>query len=103
MAGSRRECRGQSSWERACQERDVKVSHRLTTAEYALAHEGAEIGRALAEAGLAFDPRTFVAIRILESSIEEGLDLASALRSTALRGLIERSAELTSGILAAEI
>lgn len=78
------------------------MSHRLTTAEYALAHEGAEIGRALAAAGLDFDAHTFVAIRILESTIEEGLDLAHALRSATLRGLIERSAELTSGILAAE-
>jgi hypothetical protein len=102
MEGSRSDSCGQSEWERVRQERDVQVAHRLTTAEYALAQEGAQIGRALAEAGLGFDAHTFVAIRILESTVEEGLDLAHALRSTVLRGLIERSTELTTGILAAE-
>ena len=80
----------------------MRTSHRLTTAEYALAHEGARIGRALAEAGLAFDPRTFVALRVLESTIEEDLDPVHALSSTVLHDLIERSAALTSGLLAAE-
>ncbi len=102
MEGSQGESRGQPAWERARQEHDVKVAHRLTTAEIRACSGGAQIGRALAEAGLGFDAHTFVAIRILESTVEEGLDLAHALRSTVLRGLIERSTELTTGILAAE-
>lgn len=102
MQGIGAHSRGHAAWERARQERELVTSHRLTAAEYALVREGVQIGRALADAGLEFDANTFVTLRVLESSIAENLDLAHALGSAVLRGLIERSAALTSGILAAE-
>jgi hypothetical protein len=85
---------------RARQEREVALSHALTRAEYALASEGAEIGRTLGSAGLQFDARTFVALRVLETSLAEDMDPADALASGELRDLIERSAERTDGLLA---
>jgi hypothetical protein len=85
---------------RARQEREVALSHALTRAEYALASEGAEIGRTLGSAGLEFDARTFVAIRVLETSVAEDMDPVDALTSVELRDLIERSAELTDGLIA---
>jgi hypothetical protein len=91
--------RSDGAWERAWQEREVAVSHSLTEAEHALVREGVQIGRALAAAGLAFDASTFVAMRVLEASVEENLDPVHALRSSALRDLIERSAEVTTRIL----
>jgi hypothetical protein len=82
------------------QEREVALNHALAEAEYALAREGAHVGRALASAGLEFDATTFVAVRVLETSVAENMDPADALASLELRRLIERSAALTSGLLA---
>ena len=86
--------------ERERQEREVALSHALAEAEYALAREGAHVGRALESAGLEFDATTFVAVRVLETSVAENMDPADALASSELRELIARSAALTSGLLA---
>jgi hypothetical protein len=86
--------------ERERQEREVALSHALTRAEYALAREGAHVGRALESAGLEFDATTFVAVRVLETSVAENMDPADVFASSELRELIQRSAELTSGLLA---
>lgn len=86
--------------ERLHQEREITLTHALTNAEYALAREGAEVGRALASAGLEFDAQTFVAVRVLEASVAEDMDPVEAVSSLELRELIERSAALTSGLLA---
>ena len=85
---------------RARQDRDIATSHALTTAEYALAFEAAQVWRAFAAVELDFDPRTFVAMRILESSVAEGLDLEHALGSSVIRALIERAATLSDRLRA---
>ncbi len=85
---------------RARQDRDIAMTHALATAEYALASEAAQIARAFAIVGLDFDAPTFVAIRILESSVAEDLDLEHALSSSVIRGLIDRSAALSEELLA---
>ena len=85
---------------RARQDRDIAMIHALTSAEFALAHEAAQIGRAFSAAGLDFDAETFVAIRVLESSVAEDLDLEHALGSSVIRGLIDRSAALSDELRA---
>lgn len=85
---------------RARQDRDIAMTHALASAEYALASEAAQIARAFAIVGLDFDAPTFVAIRILESSVAEDLDLEHALSSSVIRGLIDRSAALSEELLA---
>ena len=91
------------SWvEEHDREREDDIADSLIDAEHALVWEGVHVGRALAAAGLAFDPATFAAMRILETSVEESLDSSHALRSTELRDLIARSAELTTSILAGD-
>jgi hypothetical protein len=76
------------------------VSHALTRAEYALVREGVGIGRVLAAAGLAFDPTTFVALRVLEASVEERVESLHTLGNAEVRDLIVRSAAATRQILA---
>jgi hypothetical protein len=71
------------------------MSHALTSAEYALAFEAAQLDHAFELVGLDFDARTFVAMCILESSVAEDLDLEHALGSSVIRGLIERSVALS--------
>jgi hypothetical protein len=85
---------------RARQDRDIAMTHALTSAEYALASEAAQVARAFAVVGLRFDAQTFVAMRILESGVAEDLDLEHALSSSVIRGLIDRSAALSAELLA---
>ena len=93
--------RSDAARERARQERAVATSYALTEAEHALVREGVQVGRALAAVGLAFDASTFVTMRVLETSVEGNLDPMHALRSSHVRDLIARSAELTTSILTA--
>lgn len=86
--------------ERQQQEVEMTLVHSLIVAEYALAQECAHVGRALASAGLPFDAHTFVACRVLETSVAEDLDPVEALATNELRELIARSTELASGLLA---
>jgi hypothetical protein len=83
-------------------ERESDISESLIDAEHALVWEGVHVGRALAAAGMPFDPATFAAIRVLETSVEEDIDSLQTLRSAEIRDLIERSAELTASILAGD-
>lgn len=85
---------------RARQDRDIAMTHALTSAEFALATEAAQFARAFSLVGLDFDAPTFVAVRILESSVAEDLDLEHALSSSVIRRLIERSAALSEELLA---
>jgi hypothetical protein len=85
---------------RARQEREVAVAHALTSAEYVLAREGAQVGRILASAGLEFDALTFVALRVVEAVAAEGIDPVDALKGSTIRGLIARSAHMTDALLA---
>jgi hypothetical protein len=100
MDGSWVEERDDGAGERARQERDVSVSHVLIEAEYALVREGVTIGRALAAAGLTFDPATFVAMRILEASVLERVESLHTLSDGHIRDLIARSAARTTRLLA---
>ena len=91
------------SWvEEHDRERESDISESLIDAEHALVWEGVHVGRALAAAGLPFDPTTFAAMRVLETSVEEDIDSFQTLRSAEIRDLIERSAELTTSILAGD-
>ena len=85
---------------RTRQDRDIAMSHGLATAEYALASEAAQLRGAFAAAGRDFDAQTFVALRILESSVAENLDLEHALGSSVIRDLIERSVALSDELRA---
>ena len=49
----------------------MAVSYALTSMEFALAHEAFHVGSTMREAGIVFDPLTFVALRILEASASE--------------------------------
>ena len=88
------------SWvEEHDRERESDIADSLIDAEHALVWEGVHVGRALTAAGLPFDPATFAAMRVLETSVEEDIDSLQTLMSAEIRGLIERSAELTTTIL----
>jgi hypothetical protein len=84
---------------RARQERLVALSHSLTAAEHALAREACVVGRTFEEAGLAFDPMTFVVMRILEGSIAEQADPVDCLRVLGALGLLDRSAAMAVELL----
>lgn len=84
---------------RARQERLVALSHSLTAAEHALAREAVVVGRTFEQAGLAFDPMTFVVMRILEGSIAEHADPVDCLRVLGALGLLDRSAAMAVELL----
>lgn len=84
---------------RARQERLVALSHSLTAAEHALAREAFVVGRTFEQAGLAFDPMTFVVMRILEGSIAENADPVDCLRVLRALGLLDRSAAMAAELL----
>ena len=76
---------------RTHQERQVALSHSLTAAEYALAREAFVVGRTFDQAGITFDPVTFVVLRILEGSLDEHADPIECLRTLGALGLLDRS------------
>jgi hypothetical protein len=84
---------------RARQERLVALSHSLTAAEYALAHEACAVARTFEEAGLDFDPITFVVMRLLEGSFAEQADPVDCLLLLDQLGLLDRSVALTRDLL----
>lgn len=84
---------------RARQERMVALAHSLTSAEHALAREACVVGRTFEQAGLDFDPMTFVVMRLLEGSIAEHVDPVDCLRVLAALGLLERSIALAVDLL----
>jgi hypothetical protein len=79
---------------RARQERDIAVSFALATMEYALANEAFHVGSTMRDAGIGFDPLTFVALRILEAGAAESVDPSDLLATLADNGTLERSVEL---------
>jgi hypothetical protein len=84
---------------RARQERLMALSHSLTAAEHALAREAYVVGRTFEQAGLEFDPLTFVVMRILEGSIAEEADPVDCLRVLGALGLLDRSAAMAVELL----
>ena len=81
------------------QEREIALGHSLTTAEHALAREAFALGRTLESAGLAFDPLTFVALRIVEGSADEQVDALACLTKLVEFGFLERSVALAVDLL----
>lgn len=84
---------------RAQQEQLVALNHSLTEAEYALAREACVVGRTFEQAGVAFDPMTFVVMRILEGSIAEEADPVDCVRVLGAIGLLDRSAAMATDLL----
>ena len=78
------------------------MSHKLSAMEFALAHEAAAVGRVFAHAGLAFDTRTFVGLRLLEASVVESVEPLEVLRLLDARGALDRSASMADGLLQGE-
>jgi hypothetical protein len=81
------------------QEREIALGHSLTNAEHELAREAFVLGRTLESAGIAFDPLTFVALRIVEGSRDEKVDPIDCLNTLMAYGFLERSVELAIDLL----
>lgn len=84
---------------RVRQDREIAVAHSMTAAEFALAREACAVGRVLDEAGIPFDPATFVAVRILEASVDGGAEPLDCLQVLRELGVVERSAGLARALL----
>ena len=84
---------------RTRQERAIALRHTLTAAEHELAREAFLLGRTLAQAGIAFDPLTFVALRIVEGSRDEHVDPVECLNVLVAFGFLERSVALAVDLL----
>jgi hypothetical protein len=81
------------------QEREIALGYSLTSAEHALAHEAFALGRTFESAGIAFDPLTFVALRIVEGSADEQVDALACLSRLVEFGFLERSVALALDLL----
>lgn len=95
MSGGVEDEDGRAARVRSLQEREIAVVHTLVDAEHALAREAVVVGRVLARAGLAFDPQTFIALRIVEGSVDGAVDAVDCLNLMLARGVIERSVAMT--------
>lgn len=84
---------------RSRQEREIALGHSLLTAEHELAHEAFVLGRTLEQAGIAFDPLTFIALRIIEGSRSEHVDPVDCLTVLLAFGFLERSVALAESLL----
>ncbi len=84
---------------RARQESEISLGHSLTRAGFDLAREAAAVGRTLESAGIAFDPLTFVALRIVEGSCHEHVDPVDCLNVLGAFGFLERSVAMTAELL----
>ena len=81
------------------QEREIALGHSLTHAEHELAREALALGRTFELAGIAFDPLTFVALRIVEGSRDEHVDPLDCLNTLVAFGFLERSVALAVDLL----
>jgi hypothetical protein len=87
---------------RARQEGELAMSYALASMEFALAQEAYHVGSTMREAGIGFDPLTFVALRILEASADELPNPSGLLSALADNGSLERSVELATDLLSEE-
>jgi len=99
MAIDRQNREGPSGDLRGLQEQEIALGHSLTTAERALAVEACALGRAFERAGIAFDPLTFVVMRIFEASDDENVDPLECLELLVELGFLERSVALANDLL----
>jgi len=81
------------------QEREIALGHSLTNAEHELAREALALGRTLEQAGIAFDPLTFVALRIIDGSRDEHVDPIDCLNVLVAFGFLERSVAMANQLL----
>jgi hypothetical protein len=81
------------------QEQEIALDHSLTSAEHALALEACTIGRTFERAGIAFDPLTFVVMRIVEGSDDERIDPVECIELLVELGFLERSVALANDML----
>jgi hypothetical protein len=84
---------------RQSQEHEIALGHSLTTAEHALAREACALAQTFEQAGIAFDPLTFVAMRIVEGSDNEKVDPVECLEVLVRFGFLERSVALANDML----
>jgi len=85
------------------QEREIAISHALTSAEFALARDAAIVGLMLARAGIDFDPRTFIALRIMEGSVDGSVDPVECLELMQARGVLERTVAMAADLLTDDV
>ena len=81
------------------QEREIALGHSLTCAEHELAREAYALSRTLEDAGIEFDPLTFVALRIVEGSRDEQVDPVQCLNVLKAFGFLDRSVARTAELL----
>ena len=84
---------------RECQESEIALGHSLTAAEHALAREALTLGRTFERAGIAFDPLTFITLRIVEGSSTEYVDPVACLDVLVEFGFLERTVALAVDLL----
>ena len=84
---------------RRTQEESVAMSHRLSAMEFALAQEAAAVGRVFALAGVPFDSRTFVGLRLVEASVVEEVEPHDVLRVLGAGGALDRSVSMADDLL----
>jgi hypothetical protein len=87
---------------RSRQEREIALAHSLAAAERALADEAFAVGQVFDRAGIRFDPRTFVVLRVIEASLTGGAEPLDCLRALGERGVLDRSVGLAQTLLAAD-
>jgi hypothetical protein len=84
---------------RSRQEREIEFGHTLSEAEHDLAWEAFHFGRTLELAGIAFDPLTYIALRIVEGSIDEQTNPVDCLNVLGAFGFLERSVAIAVELL----
>ena len=84
---------------RECQENEIALGHSLTAAEHALAREAVTLGLTFERAGIAFDPLTFITLRIVEGSSNEYVDPVACLDVLVEFGFLERTVALAVDLL----
>ena len=81
------------------QEQEIALGHSLASAEHALAEEACSLGLMFHQAGIAFDPLTFVVMRIVEGSDDERIDPVACIELLVELGFLERSVALANDML----
>ena len=81
------------------QEREIALGHSLTAAEHELAREALVLARTFEEAGIEFDPVTFVALRIVEGSDARARRSRRCLSALIALGFLDRSVALAADLL----
>ena len=81
---------------RELQEHEIAFKHQLSEVEHALATEAAAVSRVFEEAGVEFDPLTFVALRVMTECLDTEIDPVDVLMELHRRGVLEQSAAIAS-------